>query len=59
MTSLMMDGDSKEGVIMVISDITELAELKIRYAEQITILLDSLVKAVSTSFLTAWAIRIT
>lgn len=49
MTSFLMDGEKKIGVIVVLGDITELAELKIRYAQQITVLLDSLVKALSTA----------
>ena len=49
LTSLLKRGGEKAGVIVVISDITELAELKIRYAEQITVLLDSMVRALSTA----------
>ena len=49
MTSLLRDGDEPVGVIVVFGDITELAELKIQYAQQITALLDSLVTALSTA----------
>ena len=49
MTSYLRDGESPIGVIIVFSDITELAELKIQYAQQITTLLDSLVTALSTA----------
>lgn len=49
MTSLLKDGEDRIGVIILISDITELAELKIEYANAITSLLDSLVKTLSTA----------
>lgn len=49
MTSFLKDGDTRIGIIVIISDITELAELKIEYANSITALLDSLVKALSTA----------
>ena len=48
-SSFLYDGDTRAGIIVVLGDITELAELKIRYSEQITILLDSLVQALSTA----------
>lgn len=49
MTSFLKEGDTRIGIIVIISDITELAELKIEYANSITALLDSLVKALSTA----------
>ncbi len=49
MTSVLWVGDTRRGIIMLINDITELASLKIRYAQQITTLLDSLVQALSTA----------
>ncbi len=49
MTSVLWLNGSRGGIIMLINDITELASLKIRYAQQITALLDSLVKALSTA----------
>lgn len=49
MTSILWLNDEKIGIIMIINDITELASLKIRYSQQITNLLDSLVKALSTA----------
>lgn len=49
MTSYLRDGDTPVGIILVFSDITELVELKIQYAQQITTLLDSLVTALSTA----------
>ena len=48
-SSYLYDGEERAGIIVVLGDITELAELKIRYSEQITILLDSLVQALSTA----------
>ena len=49
MTSFLKDGDTPVGIIVVIGDITELAELKIQYAQQITALLDSLVTSLSAA----------
>ena len=49
MTSILWLNDERIGIIMIINDITELASLKIRYSQQITNLLDSLVKALSTA----------
>lgn len=49
MTSALMLRGWKTGIIMILSDITELSSLKIRYAQQVTALLDSLVKALSTA----------
>ena len=49
MTSFLKEGDNRIGVFILFSDITELAELKIEYANSITSLLDSLVKALSTA----------
>ena len=49
LTSVLSVDDQRQGTIMLITDITELASLKIRYAQQITTLLDSLVKAFSTA----------
>ncbi|MBR4760355.1 MAG: PAS domain-containing protein [Lachnospiraceae bacterium] len=49
MTSVLWLKDTRGGIIMLINDITEIASLKIRYAQQITALLDSLVKALSTA----------
>ena len=49
MTSILNVDGTKSGIIMVICDITELASLKIRYTEQVTALLDSLVKSFSTA----------
>ena len=49
MTSFLYDGSAPAGVIVVLNDITELAELKIEYARQMTSLLDSLVGALSTA----------
>lgn len=48
-TAYLRDGDAPVGIVMVLGDITELAELKIQYAQQITTLLDSLVTALSTA----------
>ena len=42
-----MNEGEKIGVVVVLSDITELAELKIKYARDVVILLDSLVQALS------------
>ncbi len=47
--SFLKNEDENVGGIVVIGDITELAELKIKYAEQITELLNSLVRALSTA----------
>ena len=47
--SFLKNQNTTVGGIIVLGDITELAELKIRYAEQITQLLDSLVRALSTA----------
>ena len=49
MTSYLWDGDTPVGIVVVLGDVTELAELKIQYAQQITTLLDSLVTALSTA----------
>ena len=49
MTSYLRDGDTPMGIVVVLGDVTELAELKIQYAQQITTLLDSLVTALSTA----------
>lgn len=49
MTSYLRDGETPVGIVVVLGDVTELAELKIQYAQQITILLDSLVTALSTA----------
>ena len=49
MTSFLRRDGENMGVIVVLSDITELAELKIRHAQQISDLLDSLVRALSTA----------
>jgi PAS domain S-box-containing protein len=49
MTSFLWEDGAKRGIIMMISDITELSSLKIRYTEQITELLNSLVKALSAA----------
>ena len=49
MTSLLFQEDREIGTIIVFSDITELAELKVRYAREVETLLDSLVKALSTA----------
>ena len=48
-SSFLFEGDREIGTIIVFSDITELAELKVRYAQDIEKLLDSLVKALSTA----------
>ena len=48
-TSFLRDGSEPVGVIVVLDDITELAELKIEYAAQIASLLDSLVGALSAA----------
>ena len=48
-TSYLKDGPMPVGIILVFSDITALAELKLQYAQQITTLLDSLVTALSTA----------
>lgn len=49
MTSILWLEGSRYGIIMMISDVTELASLRIRYTQQISTLLDSLVKAFSTA----------
>ena len=48
-SSFLFDESREVGTIIVFSDITELAELKVRYAQDIETLLDSLVKALSTA----------
>ena len=48
-TSFLYHENEKIGTIIVFSDITELAELKVRYAQDIETLLDSLVRALSTA----------
>lgn len=48
-SSFLFDEGREIGTIIVFSDITELAELKVRYAQDIEMLLDSLVKALSTA----------
>ena len=48
-SSFLFDENREIGTIIVFSDITELAELKVRYAQDIEKLLDSLVKALSTA----------
>jgi len=47
--SFLFHEKEKVGTIIVFSDITELAQLKVRYAQDIEKLLDSLVKALSTA----------
>ncbi len=49
MTSVLWVDGSKFGIIMMISDVTELASLRIQYTQQIAALLDSMVKAFSTA----------
>jgi len=49
MTSILWADEVKTGIIVIISDITELSSLRIRYTQQITALLDSLVKSLSTA----------
>ena len=46
-TSYLREGRKRVGVIVVMADITELAELKIRHAQQVCDLLDSMVRAFS------------
>ena len=48
-TSFLTREGEKIGVVAVLSDITELSDLKIKYAEDIGLLLDSLVGALSTA----------
>lgn len=48
-TSYLTIGEQKSGVIVMLDDITELAELKIEYAQKITLMLDSFVQALSTA----------
>ncbi len=48
-SSFLLEEGREIGTIIVFSDITELAELKVRYAQDIEKLLDSLVKALSTA----------
>ena len=48
-TSFLFHEGQEVGTVIVFSDITELAELKVRYAQDIEDLLDSLVKALSTA----------
>ena len=48
-TSFLYHEKEKIGTIIVFSDITELAELKVRYAQDIETLLDSLVRALTTA----------
>lgn len=48
-TSFLREGEEKRGIIMMLSDITEIFSLKIRYTRQITDLLNSLVKALSVA----------
>ena len=48
-TSFLFHEGQEVGTVIVFSDITELAELKVRYAQDIEELLDSLVKALSTA----------
>ena len=49
MTSFLRRDGENEGIIVVLSDMTELAELKNRHAQQISDLMDSLVRALSTA----------
>ena len=49
MTSRLTDGGKPIGIIVMLGDVTELAQLKLQYAQQITVLLNSLVKALSTA----------
>ena len=48
-TSYLRAGEEPVGIIVVLGDISELAETEIRYVRQITELLDSLVTALSTA----------
>lgn len=48
-TAYLRDGNAPVGIVVVLGDVTVLAELKIQYAQQITTLLDSLVTALSTA----------
>ena len=48
-TSFLFSDNEEVGTIIVFSDITELAELKVRYAQDVEKLLDSLVQALSTA----------
>ena len=48
-SSFLFSEGQEIGTIIVFSDITELAELKVRYAQDIETMLDSLVKALSTA----------
>ncbi len=45
--SVLRDGDKKVGIIVVVGDVTELVELKLRAAEQTKKLLDSVVRTLS------------
>ena len=49
MTSILKRDEKRIGTILVLTDITEFSELKQQYVEQITRLLNSLVKALSTA----------
>ena len=48
-TSFLRDGTAPVGVIVVLNDITELAEMKIEYARKVTGLLDSVLSALSAA----------
>ena len=48
-SSFLCDSEKQIGIVVVLSDITEVTELRTRHARQIRILLDSLVKALSTA----------
>ena len=48
-TSMLLHEGRKIGVIIMFGDVTELMELKVRYARDVEALIDSLVKALSTA----------
>ena len=48
-TALTVSGDGDKGVIITISDITEITELKIKHAEQIAEMMSSMVRAFVTA----------
>ena len=49
LTSRLRDEGGRTDLIVMLDDITEMVELKIRYAEQVTAMMESMVRALSTA----------
>ncbi len=49
LSSYLRDGDQKIGIIVVLNDVTELAEMRFRHLQEITYMLNSFVTALSTA----------